>query len=87
MNTIDRDMIHLSGLGCLDMVKLLLDNGVNVRAEDNCALIWAARYGHTEIVKLLLEHGANVHAQDNYALRWATNNGHTETINLLKQYM
>jgi hypothetical protein len=34
-------------------VKLLLDKGADVHAENNYALIWARAYGHTETVKVL----------------------------------
>jgi len=30
-----------------------MDRGANVHADDNCALRWAARYGHLEVVEFL----------------------------------
>jgi ankyrin repeat protein len=57
--------------GHVEVVKLLLEQGANVHAEDDYALHLASHNGHVEVVKLLLEQGANVHAIDEYALRYA----------------
>ena len=49
--------------GCLDIVRLLLDHGVNVNVhydDRNTPLHFAAAEGHLEIVRLLLEHKADV---------------------------
>lgn len=67
--------------GHINMTKLLLDYGIDVRAND--ALCLAANNGHTEIVKLLLNRGADVHANNGRALHWASRNGHIETVKLL----
>lgn len=69
--------------GHLEIVKLLLEAGADVHAEDNYALRWAATNGHTEIVRLLLEAGADVHAQNKFALKWTAYKGHTEVVRLL----
>lgn len=50
---------------------------------DDCALRWAASYGHNETVKVLLAAGANVHAADNEALCNAAANGCTDVARLL----
>ena len=42
-------------------MKLLLEKGANVHADDDLALRWASEFGHHAVVKLLLEKGANVH--------------------------
>ena len=63
-------------------MKLLLESGANVHADDDLALGWAAQKGHHEVVKLLLESGANVHAHDDGALRQASRNGHSRVVNL-----
>jgi ankyrin repeat protein len=39
--------------GHTEIVKLLLEHGADVHAENDWALRWAYYYGHTEIVKLL----------------------------------
>lgn len=42
--------------GHIDIVKLLLDNGVDVNVNDGEALWWAAKTGNEDIVRLLLAH-------------------------------
>ena len=60
----------------LSVIKQLIADGANVKANHNCALRWASAKGHLEIVKILISNGANVEADDNDALRWASANGH-----------
>ena len=64
---------------------MLIEAGADVTADDNSAIRWASRNGHTEVVKLLIEAGADVTARDNYAIQWASENGHTEVVELLKE--
>jgi ankyrin repeat protein len=45
-----------SRYGHAEIVKLLLENGADVHAENDSALRWASERGHTEIVKLLQDH-------------------------------
>lgn len=52
--------------GKAEIVRLLLDKGVGVNAEDEhgrTALMWASQKGRTEVVQLLLDKGANVNAR------------------------
>ena len=54
--------------GNLDVVKFLIDKGLNVTARDEdgtTVLMCAARGGNLEIVKLLIEGGADVNAKEN----------------------
>ena len=44
-----------------DIVKLLIDNGVDIHVRGEYALGTACMEGHIDIVKLLVKHGANVH--------------------------
>ncbi|KAF4635599.1 hypothetical protein G7Y89_g2503 [Cudoniella acicularis] len=47
------------------MVRLLLENGANIKAENNQnALAEAAGRGYEAIVRLLLEKGADVNVED-----------------------
>ena len=43
-------------------MKLLLDYGADVHADNDLALRWATKDGHLDVVKLLLDSGADIHA-------------------------
>lgn len=74
-------------IGNVECLKHCIENGADVRADDDYALRWASENGHYDIVKLLLENGANVHANDDAALRWASKKGHYNVVKLLEKYM
>jgi len=73
----------------LEEVRLLLDMGAQVDAEDDTKktpLHWAAWNGHIEIARLLIKRGAQVDAEDKYKqtpLHMAAYNGHTGVARLL----
>ena len=71
--------------GCVDVVKMLLEDGrVNPAADYNNAIRWASTNGHTEIVRLLLQDPRVDPADDNnVAIRYASEEGHTEIVRLL----
>lgn len=48
--------------GSLEVVKLLLENGANIHAYGDEALLTAVVIKHTEIIKFLLANGANVYS-------------------------
>ena len=73
--------------GNLEVVKFLVEEGVDVHTYDDCALCGAAEKGHLEVVKFLVAKGADVHARDNYALRWAADKGHLEIVKFLKSVL
>ena len=52
--------------GFLDIVKYLIEHGVDINSENG--LICASYYGHFHIVKYLVEQGADVHLDDDNAL-------------------
>ncbi|UKZ49434.1 hypothetical protein TrVGV298_003681 [Trichoderma virens] len=78
-----------SHYGHRGVVKLLLEKGANVNAQDGggwTPLSWAADGGHEAVVKLLLKKGAKVDAQDRYGqtpLRQAADGRHEAVIKLL----
>ena len=71
----------------IKVTKELLKNGANVHADDDWAIICAARYGRTKLCQLLLEYGVNVHASNGLPLEIALSYGHTKTAALLKKWM
>ena len=64
----------------------LVEQGIDINADDNYALRWAAGCGYLDIVKYLVEHGADVHAHDNHALRWATGRGYLDIVKYLVEH-
>ena len=75
--------------GRTEVVKLLLENGANVKQADNdgeTPLHFTAKRGHTEIAKLLLDNGAEVNQADKRGktpLHTAAFRGRTEVVALL----
>ena len=77
--------------GNLEVVRLLIEKGADVRAEDNYKrtplhLASEARFCQLEVVRLLIEKGADVSAEDKYKrtpAHLAVENGHSEVIRLL----
>ena len=65
----------------------IIQEGIDIHADDEYALRWASENGHLEVVKLLLENGANVHAYNDYALRLASEYGHLDVVKYLNQYI
>ncbi|RBR24095.1 uncharacterized protein FIESC28_03094 [Fusarium coffeatum] len=84
------DLMIASYYGHRAIVKLLIDKGAKIEAEDGhgrTPLWWAACNGHETTVKLLLDKGADVKAEDwdncQTPLLWATYNGHEAIVKLL----
>ena len=71
--------------GDLFAVKKCIDQGANIHARNDSALIWAAGGGHLDIVKYLIKHGANIHAEDGVPLRWAVYKGYLEVANVIRK--
>jgi len=57
--------------GHLPVVKFLIDNGFDPRAEDDMAIRTASIGGYLPLVKYLVEKGANIHADNDYAFNAA----------------
>ena len=67
----------------LPLIQELLDNGANIHANNDLALIRAAMRGYTDIVQELVNRGANIHAQNDLALVYAAQFGRTATVRYL----
>jgi len=80
---VSQQLMDASFHGHTEVVKVLLEAGVNAHARDDYALRYASYHGHTEVVKLLLEAGADVHTWDDYALRSASYHGRAELVRVL----
>jgi len=55
-SSLDEFLRKAAKYGHTEVVKLLLEQGADVHADNDWALVWAADNGHKEVVKLLLEH-------------------------------
>ena len=77
------DLIKAIDEGDIVTLRRLIENGVDIHANDAYALRWAAQNGHFDVVKLLLDNGADIHAFCDYALGRAAENGHFDVMKLL----
>lgn len=68
---------------CYDIIKLLIDNGADIRIDNDCVIQWASETGHFDIVKLSIDEEANVCVNSNQALKKACINGHYDIAKLL----
>jgi|SRR5437868_13234162 len=69
--------------GNLKEIKILFENGVDICAQNNEAIILASICGHLEVVKFLFENGADICARYNCAIRNASSYGHLEIVKFL----
>jgi len=85
----DKNLKMASIAGKLDVVKLLIEVGVDINAKDiygDTALIYASAYNHKEIVEILIEVGADISIKNNIfftALKYASKKGHKDIVKLL----
>lgn len=63
--------------------KYLLENGVDIKTDNNCAIRFASERGYIDLVKFLHENGADITAYDNYAVRYAAERGHFDVVKYL----
>ncbi|BCS82771.1 putative ankyrin repeat protein [Cotonvirus japonicus] len=69
--------------GHLEVAKFLVENGVDIQADNNYAVQLASQSGHLEIVRFLVSQGANIQSNDNCAVKWASQSGHLEVVKFL----
>ena len=85
----DNDLIDAAQNNDIDLVRQLLDNGIDINVRDdtgNTTLARASLNGHIEIVKLLLDRGADINSIDENgwtSLMLASSNRYTEIVKLL----
>ena len=72
--------------GRLDHVIIAVNQGANIHAYNDWAVISASINGHIDVVRYLVNEGANIHARDDYAIRLASYNGHLEVVKYLLSY-
>lgn len=70
----------------IDMVKLLIDNGIDVNTNNSKALMFAVKHGHYNMVKLLLKLGADVHARNNKAFKCSMRDRDPHLLKLLLRF-
>lgn len=65
--------------------KWLVENGVDIHAYNDYALIYAAGRGYFEVVKYLIKAGADIHTRNDYVFREASYNGHEKIVKYLEK--
>ena len=80
---INDELFEACDSGNLENVKLLLENGANIHADNDRALMLASENGYLDIVKFLLKHGANIHAQEDSAIFLAIENEKYDIVKFL----
>ena len=76
-------LIWAAKRGHLEVVKLLLEQGVAVDTDDENSLKQAVFYGHLDVVKLLLKYGADIHDEHDLAFRIAAQKGYLDIVKYL----
>lgn len=76
-------IIYASGHGCIDIVKRLVESGVNIHIENECPLHMALKYGYIEIAKYLIDIGADVKVLKSKVLVDMVKYGNLKTIQYL----
>jgi len=79
-------LTQASASGELQLVKWLLQNGLDIHARHEQSLSLAALNGRLEVVKYLVEQGADIHALDDHALRNAARYGYLKVVKYLVEH-
>ena len=89
LEIIHKDESNMIQLACqnghIEIVKLLIQNNVNIHVYCDLPIAIASSNGHIEIVKLLIQNNANINARNDRALELACQSGHIEIVKLLIQ--
>jgi ankyrin repeat protein len=74
LNNLLLGWVLLTWVGCngyLEILKYLVENGINIHEGEESCFRQACYYGQLEIVKYLVENGANIRVRDDEGLIWA----------------
>ncbi|PVU88970.1 hypothetical protein BB559_005283 [Furculomyces boomerangus] len=75
----------VSSKGNLEFVKYLVENGADIRTNNDVAFRSASLNGHLDVVKYLVDNGADIHANNDSALRLAAKYGYLDVVKYLVQ--
>ena len=81
-NTLSRYLSYAINFGDYDMVKYMIDRGVDVNYDGDEPLKWATEDGVYDVVKLLIDNGANIHVEDEKPLKTACKSGNYDLVKL-----
>lgn len=70
----------------IELLKNLLENGVNVNKNDSISLKLACSVGNHDFVELLLLNGANINAEKGFSLKRACVLGNNDVVKVLLNY-
>lgn len=84
-NLIDFEQILFNAVlkNNIKAIEYLLDNDVDIHAQNDRALLLACCNSKLEVVKYLVERGADIYADECGAFRWAANHGVAESVKYL----
>ena len=80
---INCQFVNASRYGYLEVVKLLIEKGANVRAQNNQGIIDAEKFGNLEIVEFLIKNGADFRSDNGGTLIEASAEGYLSIVELL----
>ena len=66
-----------------NVLKFLIENGVDVHYYDDAAIKWASQHGYLDSVQYLINVGANIHVEDEEPLKLAIKYGKLDVVKLL----
>lgn len=69
----------------LQIIKELVEEGVDIHENKEYVLTWAAVRGYLDVVKWATEKGASVHAYNDEAIRCAAREGHLNIVKFLAE--
>jgi ankyrin repeat protein len=80
---LNSSLFKYAKLGDLINIKLLLEQGADIHAQDDYALRLSASKGNLDMVKYLIEQVADNKVDDNYALKYSAYHGNLEILKYL----